>query len=372
MKVSLFSNTIDARDGYGNITYELTRHLHQRGVGIDLLLPASQQRIVDGLALPFTPRCVLPEYVYRIYQRKGPGYVRSFDVSGADVVHDLFSFPYCLPAALSARRHAKPFLMGAQGTHGVRPLTFFPEKHILKWCYRRAKKIIVPSAFTREKILAYAGERYPIDIIHNGVNYARFAAPADPESVRARYPGKKLLLTVGGLWGRKGHDLALRALPQILARHDVAYVIVGDGNKRAELEELARSLGIRHAVDFAGRRAGAELVSHFQACDIYVHTPKVTGLKFEGFGIVYLEAGACGKPVVATDAGGIRDAVLDGETGLIAPDGDSDAIARHVITLLDDPFRARTMGEAGRDYAQKHDWNRIAEQFEIVYRGLCA
>ena len=71
-------------------------------------------------------------------------------------------------------------------------------------------------------------------------------------------------------------------------------------------------------VEFAGRKSGDELVSYFQLCDIYVHTPKVVDLKFEGFGIVYLEASACGKPIVATDAGGVRDAVIDGETGLIA------------------------------------------------------
>ncbi len=368
MKVAVFSPTVLPLDGYGNITYELVTKLITSDIEPVLFLPESQKQTVAELGLNVETRCVLPNYIFRIYQPRGLKFLRSYDASECDVVHSLFAFPYCIPAMLSARKYKKPFIMGAQGTHGVRPLTYFPEKLLLKSCYKHAKAITVPSAFTQSKIQEYAKQQYPIDIIHNGVHFDRFQKQVDTSAIKNAYPGKKILLTVGGLWGRKGHDLVLRALAQIKEkRSDVAYVIVGEGNTQESLQELSKELGVEDMVDFVGRKSGDDLVAYYKACDIYVHTPRVTGLKFEGFGIVYLEASACGKPIVAADAGGIRDAVLDGETGLIAPDGDVDAIADHILTVLGDEDLASRMGAAGREYAKKNDWNAIASQFVNLY-----
>lgn len=368
MRVAIFSSTAEPKDGYGNITWELARALTDASVDCTLFLPRSQQAFVDQASLPCKARCVLPEYVFRIYQPAGFRYFRPVDVSDCDLVHDLFAFPYCVPALLSARKYGKPFMTGAQGTHGVRPLTYFPERWLLKHCYKRAKAIAVPSAYTKEKILELVKCFYPIDIIHNGVHFERFQKKVDTESIRNRYHGKKILLTVGGLWGRKGHDLVLKAMPQILQDHPEAmYVIVGDGNGRTDLEVLTTELGIQHSVDFVGRKSGDELVAYFQAADVYVHTPKVVGLKFEGFGIVYLEASACGKPIVATDAGGIRDAVQDGETGIVVPDGNVDSVAKAVTHLLGDPGEAKRMGDNGKKYAALHDWRNIASQYISLY-----
>lgn len=259
--------------------------------------------------------------------------------------------------------------MGAQGTHGVRPLVWFPERWLLSWCYKQASGIAVPSVYTKEKILELSKQSLDIDIIHNGVRFERFAHDPGSADIRKMYPGKKILLTVGGLWGRKGQDMVIRSLPQILKEHpDAIYMMVGDGNAKEDLQNLASELGVADAVVFAGRKSGDELVSYFHACDIYVHTPRMTDLKFEGFGIVYLEASACGKPIVATDSGGIRDAVLDGKTGLIAAPEDSTDIAQRVTHLLSDTILAAQLGTAGRTYAQQHNWPNIADQYMHLYK----
>lgn len=369
MRVALFSSTIEPKDGYGNITYELTRELHAQGIDLTLFLPKNQKGAAERMALPFSVRCELPKYVYRIFERNGPGYFKTFDVSSFDVVHDLFSYPYCIPAARSAKKYGKPLVMGAQGTHGVRPLTYRPERWLLKRCFAQAAAIAVPSEYTKKRILEEAKEDYAIDVVHNGVHFERFQKATDTASIHNRYQGKKMLLTVGGLWGRKGHDLILRALPDVLKKHpNVMYSIVGDGNARADLEALTKELGLTASVDFAGRKSGDDLVAYFQACDIYVHTPRIVDKnKFEGFGIVYLEASACGKPIVATDAGGIRDAVLENETGLIVPDGDIAAISTKIIRLLDDQALAKKLGDRGREYAQENDWKVIAKKFIELY-----
>lgn len=368
MRVAIFSPTIDPRDGYGNITKELCMHMHADGVDFELFLPVNKKETTDESGFPFKIRFCLPPYIFRIYQPKGIKYFFPVDVSGFDLVQSLFAFPYCIVAARSANKYKIPYIMGAQGTHGVRPLTYFPEKLLMKRCYADARAITVPSAFTRRKICEYAGKEYTINVIHNGVNFERFQKQPDVAAVRDRFAGRKILLTVGGLWGRKGQDLVIRALPQVIQSHpNVQYVMVGDGNARSGLESLASELGVRDHVTFAGRKSGDELVSYFHACDVYVHTPKVIDLKFEGFGIVYLEASACGKPIVATDAGGIRDAVLDEETGLIADDGDIEGVAERIVRILDDVDLGKRLGESGRKYAAENDWGYIAQQFQKLY-----
>lgn len=369
MRLAIFSSTINAKDGYGNITYELCMHHAANGLDITLFLPQSEQGLVEELALPFPVKCILPEYIFRLHQPKAVAYLRNIDVSGFDVVHSLFAFPYCIIAARSAKKHHKPFLMGAQGTYGVLPLTYFPERQVLKWCYRRAQRITVPSVFTKQLIEEYAKAQYPIDIIHNGVHFDRFAAEVDCSMLRKQYEGKQLLLTVGGLKERKGQDIVLRALAVAKQKcPNLFYIMVGEGKWRSGLEQLATELGVMDRIKFVGNKSGEELVRYFQGCDIYVHTPRVADLKFEGFGIVYLEASACGKPIVATDAGGIRDAVLDGETGLVAPDGDIQGVADRILTLCADKDLRKNLGDAGKKYAQKNDWPFVAGQFENLYR----
>jgi len=368
VKTAIFSSTVSPKDGYGNITYELTRHLSQRGAEITLFLPESQREFAELFNLPFEVRYELPEYIFRLYQPKALKFWKTINVSDFDLIHSLFAFPYCMIAARSAKKYKKPFVMGAQGTHGVRPLTYFPEKIVLKKCYSQAKKVTVPSVYTKQMIEKYSGKTYPIEVIHNGVNFERFQKGVGTSSVSSKYEGKVVLLTVGGLWGRKGHDIVLKALSQVIKkREDIVYVMVGEGNARPQLEELINQLGLQNHVEFAGRQMADNLVSYYHACDIYVHTPKVVDLKFEGFGIVYLEASACGKPIVATDAGGIRDAVLDAQTGLIAEDGDISGVADRIIRLCEDQDLRRQLGQAGRKYAEKNRWSSIAEKFENLY-----
>lgn len=367
MRIAIFSSTIDVQNGYGNITYELCARLHEHH-DITLFLPSSEEAAVHALALPYTVRCILPPYIFRVVQPAALAYLKSVDLRGFDLVHSLFDFPYCVLAARAAKRARLPFIMGVQGTYGVWPLTLFPERYLLKWAFGRAKCITVPSRFTQDMIEKYAGRTYPFSIIHNGVNFARFQKSLDTSPVRARYGDAAILLTVGGLKERKGQDLVIRALPQVLrGGKKVVYLIVGEGKWGKYLRELARTEGVSDHVHFLGAKSGDELVSLFQACDIYVHTPKVADLHFEGFGIVYLEAGACAKPSVATDAGGIRDAVVDSVTGLIAPDGDIAGVAERILRLCGSADLRLQMGKAGREYAEKHDWNLIAEQVESLY-----
>lgn len=365
MNIAIFSETIDVTNGHGNITYELCLALHRAGVAFTLFLPKDEP--LDR-TYPFPVRRELPRYIFRVPTPRTFGHLfGSVNLKGFDLLHCLFAFPHSYFASRIADRHGIPLIMGAQGTYGVLPLTFPVERMMLMHSYKKAKAIIVPSEFTKREILKYARTFFEIDVIHNGVNFERFSTPVAIEDLKERFKGKRVLATVGGLKNRKGQDLVIRALPKVLEKHpDVVYVVVGGGDP-SDFKALAREVGVEDHVVFTGRVSDDDIVRYFQLTDIYVHTPRLTNLNFEGFGIVYLEAGAAGKPVVATDSGGIRDAVVHGKTGLIARDEDVEDIAEKIISLLSDPISMKALGEGGVAYAKEHTWDKIAEQFMVFY-----
>lgn len=373
MRIALFSSTADAKNGYGNITVELCRAMTALGTEFTLFLPEAEKKFAK-LYIPDVPtEFSLPPYIFELRNPKSLLYLKNIDFSGYDIVHSILDFPYCVLAARLAKKYKKPFMMGSQGTYGVVPLLRFPDRLALEFAYGQAKKIIVPSEFTKDIILKHTKKKYEIDVLHNGVNFARFTAPCDASSIRSTYPGKTIFLTVGGLKERKGQDLTIEALGILKKSYkNFVYVLVGDGEWKSVLEAKAKECGVEDHVVFAGSQDSEALAMYFHACDVYVHTPKVVNHNFEGFGIVYLEAGACGKPSVATDAGGVADAVVDGQTGVILRDGDTIGIANALLKLSTDPLLRKRLGDAGKEYAKGHDWALIARRYLGYYLELSA
>jgi glycosyltransferase involved in cell wall biosynthesis len=187
-----------------------------------------------------------------------------------------------------------------------------------------------------------------LKVLHSGIDMSRIPDQDDGRDARRRFgiPADALVLgTVANLFARKGYDVMLRALPTIVASTPkVRYLIVGSGDAPYEkhLRALVENLGLERHVHFAGFQAS--VYPCLAAMDIYVHPALM-----EGFGIAVLEAMAMRKPVVATTAGGLPEVAQDGETGILVPPGDPDALAQAVIRLLRDPVHRRKLGEAGRD-----------------------
>jgi phosphatidylinositol alpha-1,6-mannosyltransferase len=183
-------------------------------------------------------------------------------------------------------------------------------------------------------------------------------------------------LSVGNLVERKGHDLVLRALPQLKQRWPgLLYVIVGDGPFRPALEALAEQLGVASSVRFAGRVDSAALPAFYRLCDVFVMPSRLRAEHHdvEGFGIVYIEAGACGKPVVGGLSGGTEDAIAEGETGLLVDPGDANALAAALARILEDPGFARTLGEnARRRAAAEFTWAAFAGKLRSELAAIVA
>ena len=171
------------------------------------------------------------------------------------------------------------------------------------------------------------------------------------------------LLTVSSLrkGQQKGHDTVIRCLPELNRRlaKPIQYQIVGTGPDRARLERLAEELGIRGQLLFSGFLPEHELVEAYQACEVFVMPSRVIQQpdgrwRGDGFGIVYAEASACAKPIVASNQGGVTDAVLDGVTGFCVDPNSLEAVTDAICRILSDPALATRIGQAGREYVVRN------------------
>ena len=215
-----------------------------------------------------------------------------------------------------------------------------------------------------------------IVVVYPGVDATRFSPDVDGASIRRQFVGDggTLLVSVGRLQRRKGHDLAIQALAALgPAAIPVHYAIVGDGDERQRLEQLARDAGVADRVHFVGEARAADLPAYFAAADIFLTPNRVDNGDIEGFGIVFLEAASSGKPVIAGNSGGVPEAVEDGVTGVLVSGTDIGELATTIRRLIDDqPLRAR-LGAAGRQRVLKgFTWQRAADTVWAAHERVAA
>ena len=251
-----------------------------------------------------------------------------------------------------------------------------PDRARRRAALMRAGAVIAVSRFTEAALIRLTGVAPPrISLIPNGVDLARFTPRPRRADLVARYglEGRQVLLTVGRLCARKGMDRVIEALPGLLARFpDLVYLVVGEGALRTDLERLAASLGVADAVVLAGVVAADELADHYALADAFIMANRtLPDGDTEGFGLVFLEANACGIPVIAGSAGGSTDAVADGVNG-IAIDGDSvAAITSAVGRVLAEPLLRAQLREDGLRVASQSGWQSRASRFlALCERGV--
>jgi phosphatidylinositol alpha-1,6-mannosyltransferase len=272
---------------------------------------------------------------------------------------------YLAPLArLVARRLGTPYLVYAYGQEvwrGGRPMGLPSLDEPLRGgALRSAARVMVPGSFTARLTEAW---RVSCDrVVH--VPYGAEPRPPVPP------PEGSTLLTVGRLVPRKGVDVVIQALRQ-LPTH-VAYRVVGSGPDADRLLQLARDTGVSERVTFLGRIGERALAEEYRRCAVYVQPSRRTADgQLEGYGLVYFEAAAWGRPVVAGRSGGEVDVVVDGATGVLVDGTSVDAVAQAVGGLLADPPRMRRLGEAGRQRVETtHNWTRAAATVDATLASL--
>jgi len=238
--------------------------------------------------------------------------------------------------------------------------------------YNNSKRIIVNSFNTQREYVKYipdySGE---ITVMHPGVDTTCFI-PAEKYHDFLELHGwinRKVMLTVGRLQKRKGHDhtiLAMKVIAQAIP--DILYAIVGDGEEMSCLKALVKEHHLEFYVQFLGKLDDSAMLSCYQQCDLFIMANREVDGDFEGFGIVFLEAQACGKPVIAGKSGGTAETMVVGETGLLVDGNDPEEIAKAVIQLFRDGTSLSVMGSKARDWViSKFDWSVLMEHANTIF-----
>jgi phosphatidylinositol alpha-1,6-mannosyltransferase len=251
-------------------------------------------------------------------------------------------------------------------------LDYWAKRALMPEIFREARAVICNSTFSRGRAHTAGAPPERLHVVNPAVDADRFAGPFDTDDLRARFAleGKTVLLTVGRLTRRKGHDHVLRALAR-LRRNDLIYLVVSDGELDVELRALTSELGLGHTVRFAGAVPSAELPRYYAVADLFVMANRtLDDHDVEGFGMVFLEASASGRAVIGGRSGGVVDAVAPNQTGLLV-DGDSvGEIALAIEALVDDPARRARLGARGREWVrERFSWDRAAQIVRAVADG---
>jgi colanic acid/amylovoran biosynthesis glycosyltransferase len=232
--------------------------------------------------------------------------------------------------------------------------------------FAKAAIVVACSRFIRDQLIAKSCPPEKIVVHHVGIDVDKFTPTPDR-------PRRPWVLFVGRLVPKKGVDHLIRAMGRIQDRHPAAKLLIaGDGPLRGELERLAASRLRNYR--FLGRQKPSQVQSLMSSAQLSC-VPSVVAPSgdAEGLPLVVLEAMAMGLPVISFAPGGVTDAILDGETGLLAPERDEDALAVHLDRALGDPELCRRMGDAGRARVREHfDLRKQTAKLEEIYKGVLA
>jgi phosphatidylinositol alpha-1,6-mannosyltransferase len=238
---------------------------------------------------------------------------------------------------------------------------------VMRFVYRHADVVVANSEFTRDELLKLGVAENRIHLIYPGVDVERFRPGLlcdDLKEVVGLAHNEKLILSVGRLSRRKGFDMVIRSLPELISQGiAVRYAIIGIGEDQDYLTNLSRELGVEDRVHLLGHVSPEDLPRWYNACDVFAMPNREINGDTEGFGMVFIEAAACGKPSLAGVAGGTGSAVIEGVTGQRIDGNSIHEVVSRLSDLLVHPDLAQALGAHGHERVlREHSWQRVAEK----------
>ncbi len=268
-----------------------------------------------------------------------------------DVIWTSHVLPVGLVAMISKLVYRKPYFVFLHGMDFALATRNSWKKFLTRQIIKRAELVLTNSCALEKRVLKFV-PGVQTEVIYPSVSAKLTAVDSDRDY---RADDTVHLLSVSRLVGRKGHYNVMRALRQVLLEKPdikIHYNIVGSGIEYASLLRHMENLNLENQVSFHQHVEDRELPSFYTNADIFILPTENMGADLEGFGIVYLEAGLSGLPVIASNLPGVNEAVLDGQTGVLVEPGNVDDIARAIKILIDNPDLCKKMGKAGYDRAR--------------------
>jgi phosphatidyl-myo-inositol dimannoside synthase len=348
----------DAYGGFGGIA-QYNRDL------IDALSDSSRVSVIHSLARnPFDTPFELPAKVTeQVLSGRGLRYLAAATRQALKLRPDIILCGHInlLPiAAFLKRITGRPLILEAYGIDA-----WHRREGLRAWGINQVDLVLAISRFTREKLIEWSGlAPHLIKVVPNAVHLNRYSRSEKPERLVNRYglKGRRVLLTIARLAASeryKGLDRIISLLPRLTARFpDLVYLIGGDGDDLLRLEALAKSSGNQERVVFAGRIREEEKVDHYNLADAFA-MPSIR----EGFGFVFLEAAACGLPVLGGSRDGSRDALVEGRLGVMIDPTDSEQLLGGLMEIL-------AKEKSVPDVIKPFDFPRFKSQVEALVTNV--
>ncbi|MBK7877277.1 MAG: glycosyltransferase family 4 protein [Planctomycetes bacterium] len=382
LRVLYLTDSLSDLDGVGRYTFSLLAALERERPGMEVRIQLARKHRPTSSAVPArwpVEVALPPDYLF--YMSK-PRFWASVVLSAlrvaraarsVDLVHAIKDYPHNLVGLLGARLAGKPCVATAHGTYSVQPLLDPRHAALARWTYRRLAAFVSVSRYTAQRMQELAGpdvlDPARMKVVPNAVDVEPLLRS---RAIGARpWHGKRYTLTIGELKERKGHHLGLEAFLRVARRvPDLEHFVVGKLTPDPYLDRLralVSASGLEARVHFLGNVTEDEKVDLVQRAHVFLHTPvRAADGGFEGFGIVYLEAAACGVPSVGTRECGAEDAIDDGVTGFLAEPALAAVEAALLRLATDDALRAR-MGSAARERARRSTWSDNARAVLALY-----
>lgn len=290
----------------------------------------------------------------------------------AEVVVFGDAFPLALlgPRLASAGR---PYLVLSHGFDYW--MSTVPVAHtVMRRMTSRASRVAGCSEFVSRRVRTAAPDHVPVSVLHPGADVERFRPDLPTEDLRSRHGlgDRPVIVCVSRLVARKGQDVLIRAMRSIQRRvPEATLMIVGSGPDERRLRGLAERAPTG-SVTFVGEVTEQDLPRYYALGDVFAMPcrTRAAGLEIEGWGNVFLEAAACGRPVIVGDSGGTREALVHGETGLLVDGTDVEGVAEAIGDVLEDPAYAARLGKAGRAWVEReHTWQLVAARLATWLRA---
>ncbi len=381
-RVLALTHSLSGVDGVGVYACSTLRYLVPRCARVEVFVGRGHRGYSEGLphadnlsihpVLPIghVPLVSLPRMAWLLLSSL-PMLVRA--AGRADVIHSFADYPLGFVATLVGRMTGKPVVVSGHGTYSVAPLELRGHGRLMRWMFRRADRFLMGAEFALKQVRRHV-EPHGAEVVPYG------CVPSDYDAVRARNElpdvPEPYVLCVGEVKQRKGYAFSVPAFLEAWAgRPHVHYAVVGrfdpEGSYYRRLVEQIEAAGAGDHVHFLGNVSEARKVALMRGCHAFMLTPVTSDEGgFEAFGLVFLEAGAAGRPVVGCFDSGAEDAITEGENGFLRARDDTSGLAQALVTLFDDEALADRMGRAGRARAEGQTWERAAARVRAIYGEL--